>query len=386
MRIGYVVDRWVELSQTFIVEEVAELGRQGAHVVVVALHESSVDPGRPAVYLRRTPAGVAVQGRAHVRWAVRSPRRYLAFLRLVAALRADRSEIAWRRLPWVAEQLRADGVDRLHAHFAWAGASAAMALSTLTGWPWALTVHARDIYAPRPGLVRKLDGCDLLVTVCRYNVDVLRNAHGVIRPVELVVCGVVPPVDWGDATPDVDIVAVGRLVEKKGFDVLLHAFRRVLDSRPQSTLDIIGTGPLADELTELATRLGLDDRLRLTGARPHAAVLDRIATAKLLCLPARVARDGDADSMPVVVKEAMARGVAVVATAVTAIPEMVDDEVGVLVPPDDASQLAAAVLRLLDDDDLRGRLGRAGRKRVEERFTLADEVGRLHAALQRMAS
>jgi glycosyltransferase involved in cell wall biosynthesis len=90
--------------------------------------------------------------------------------------------------------------------------------------------------------------------------------------------------------------------------------------------------------------------------------------------------------MPVVIKEAMARGVPVVATAITAIPEMVDDEVGALVQPDDVDALAAAVLRLLEDDALRTRLGKEARKRVEDRFALADEVRRLHTALERMVA
>jgi glycosyltransferase involved in cell wall biosynthesis len=108
-----------------------------------------------------------------------------------------------------------------------------------------------------------------------------------------------------------------------------------------------------------------------------------MAAAAIVCLPARIADDGDRDSMPVVLKEAMARAVPVVATAVVAIPEMVDDEVGRLVPPEDPGALARALGELLGDVELRRTLGTNARARVAQRFTLAGEVrrlrGRFHA-------
>jgi glycosyltransferase involved in cell wall biosynthesis len=386
MKVAYVVDKWVELSQTFVVEEVQELRRQGTDVVVVALHKGTENTALPAAYLRETPSGWRVHARAHGRWALRSPRRYASFLRLLAAVGEDRGPIAWKRLPWLAEQLKLQGVDRLHAHFAWDGATAAAALSRLTGWPWALTVHARDIYAPRPRVQLKLETCDLLVTVCRYNVHLLRDRYGLTRHVELVICGVAVPASWGTTPEKVDVIAVGRLVEKKGFDVLLRAFRQVLDVRPQSTLHVLGEGSEGGRLRTLAEKLDLGDQVVFAGAVPHDEVLSRIDEAAILCLPARIAQDGDADSMPVVIKEAMVRGKPVVATDVTAVPEMVDDEVGLLVAPEDDVSLGHALLRLLEDPSLRRALGRQGRERAVSRFAREAEVARLRVALASMAS
>jgi glycosyltransferase involved in cell wall biosynthesis len=104
--------------------------------------------------------------------------------------------------------------------------------------------------------------------------------------------------------------------------------------------------------------------------------------AKILCLPARIASNGDRDSMPLVVKEAMVRSVPVVASDVAAIPEMVDSTVGRLVPPDNPMALANGLNQLLAmSNDERGRLGAAGRRRVLDRFTLASEVARMHLIL-----
>jgi glycosyltransferase involved in cell wall biosynthesis len=292
--------------------------------------------------------------------------------------------MAWKRLPWAASELSAQGVDRLHAHFAWAGASAAEALSALTGWPWALTVHARDIYAPRPGLASKLERCTQLVTVCLYNVDFLRKRHGVRRDITLVVCGVTVPEPWTRPTSTVDVVAVGRLVEKKGFDVLVEAMAELRTANPSWRLVIVGEGPERSRLEGLVSDLALTQTVKLVGALPHHEVLELVGSSSVLCLPARVARDGDADSMPLVVKEAMAREVAVVVTPVGGLPELVDEAVGAVVPPDDPVALAEALRRLLRDEPLRKRLGAAGRSRILDGFTVQGEVARLRAALAGM--
>lgn len=382
MTVGYVLDRWVELSQTFVLEEVRELEAQGTRVAVLALHRGSSGPPSPvpATYLRDAPAG-RVHALAHLRWLLRSPRRYVAFRAAVRRHPTETGEMAWKRLPWAALRLQEQGVDRLHAHFAWAGAAAAEALSALTGWPWALTTHARDIYAPRPAVVEKLSRCTLLVTVCDYNVRLLRERYGLTRAIALVVCGVAVPDVRSRSAPECDVVAVGRLVEKKGFDVLLRAFAEVARDRPRSTLRIIGEGPQRAELEAQVDALGLRDNVELAGAVPHDEVLAAVAASAVLCLPARVAKDGDADSMPLVVKEAMAREVPVVVTPVGGLPELVDEQVGLVVPPDDPGALAVALDKLLGDEQLRTRLGRAGRERVLARFTLHGEVTRLRRLL-----
>ena len=146
------------------------------------------------------------------------------------------------------------------------------------------------------------------------------------------------------------------------------------------------TVPTATRSVRSSTSSACGITSRCSGPRDHTWVLDRMATAAVVCLPARIADDGDRDSMPVVLKEAMARSYPVVATAVVAIPEMVDDEVGRLVPPDDPGALAAALGELLGDADLRGRLGAAGRDRVAERFTLAGEVTRLRGLFERWSA
>jgi glycosyltransferase involved in cell wall biosynthesis len=375
VRVAYVVDEWVRLSQTFVRQEVAELRRQGVTVEVVALGRGDVAPGpdEPATYLpdlvpRTRPARLAA--------LLRNPPAAVALARAQARMRPER--IRYRAaLPAVAARLRRAEVTWVHAHFAWEAAGVAEALAALLGVGWSFTAHANDIFVANTHLAGKLVRADGVVTVCRYNEDHLRATYPTLPPVEIVVCGVEVPPPSGRLGGGPDVLAVGRLVPKKGFDLLVRAAAALHADHPDLTIEIVGDGPERGALEALAGELGVGSRVTFAGSRPHDYVLDRMARSRMVCLPARVADDGDRDSMPVVLKEAMARAVPVVATDVVAIPEMVDDSVGRLVPPDDAAALAGAIRTLVDDEPLGRALGQAGRARVEERFTLAGETGRL---------
>ena len=377
MKICYAVERFPVLSQTFVRNEVLELERQGIPVVVARLLPGDVDGvDVPVVDVRGPHDGRLRLLLDHLHFAVRRPVGYARFVRTARALGDEGSRIAWRRLPRVARQLQRDGVDRLHAHFAWGGAALAMTLSALTGWPWAMTMHARDIFTDRRNLDRKLADADLLITVCDYNLRYLREDLNLHRKVEKVFCGVELP-EPHTSPRDIDICFVGRMVEKKGLDLLLRAFAELAASRPHVCLDIVGDGPLLPAMQQLADDLGIGPRVQFRGAIPHEDVLTLLERSRVFCLPTRVAADGDADAMPLVIKEAMAREVAVVAGDAGGVGEMVDGTTGLLVAPDDVAALRDALAVVLDDEDTRQALARAGRARVERDFTLTGEVAKV---------
>ncbi|HET6908586.1 MAG TPA: glycosyltransferase family 4 protein [Mycobacteriales bacterium] len=388
MTVGYTVERFPVLSQTFVRNEVEELRRQGIDVVVARLYPGDVDAdvGVPTIDVRAPHDGRLRLLSDHLHYAIHRPLRYLRFLRAVRSLPTERDQIAWRRLPRVARQLTAAGVDRLHAHFAWGGAALALALGELTGWPWAMTMHARDIFTERRNLRVKLAAADLLITVCDYNLRYLRDELGVQRPVAKVVCGARPP----EHVPSLDdrphaICFVGRMVEKKGVDLLLRAFAAIAGERSDIDLHLVGDGPMLADMQALAAELALGDVAHFHGALPHQAALQIIERSRILCLPARVAADGDVDSMPLVVKEAMARGTAVVATAAGGVAEMVDGVTGLLVPPDDVDGLAKALAALIDNDDKRKCVAKHGQRKFQSEFRLTQEVTKLRALLATMS-
>lgn len=374
MRVAYLLDRYPVLTQTFVRLEIEELLRQGVDVEVYALRAGDeVQLGEPPVtVVRDLPGDKVGHAVAHLRWAVRSPARYLAFLRAVRAVASERRDVPFRRLPALADVLTERGTDHLHAHFGWSGAAAAWCLAELTGRPWSMTVHGNDLFAQTRNLEPKLAAADHVVTVCEYNRRWLLERHA-LDP-SIIVCGVEVPSDDQLATEAaIDVVLVGRLVAKKGVDLLLAAAAIL----PDVSFEIIGDGPLRPELETAAP-----PNVSFVGALPHREVLDRIARARLLCLPARVASDGDRDSMPLVVKEAMARRVPVVVSDAVGLPELVDETCGWVVPAEDDGALTASLRSALADPAERARRADAGRRRVAEGFTLAGEVAKLRALFE----
>ena len=382
-RVTYVLTKHVQPSQTFVRGEIAELRRQGVAVDVVSVERGDAPPdaGEQVLFLCDRERSRGELWREHAAAAARRPVGYLRFAVLVVLLRGEMGtgpeKVPWWLLPGVAREVRRSGSRALHAHFGWSGAAAACLLSALTGRPWSVTLHAKDIFSKQRNLRHKLRTADRLVTVCDYNLAWMRTHLGLRRPVALVVCGVTaPPADERPVT-GADVVAVGRLVPKKGFDTLLRAAADL----PGVTMDVIGEGPERARLEALSDELDLGARVRLLGARSHAESLARIAGAQVMCLPARVAEDGDRDSMPVVIKEAMVRGVPVVASDVAAIPEMLSDGCGVMVGPDDPAALASALRSVLTDPALAASTSAAARSRVADRFTLEGETARLREIL-----
>jgi colanic acid/amylovoran biosynthesis glycosyltransferase len=382
--VGYLLERYPVVSQTFVSNEIAELRRQGVDVVLAALWAGDdIEVGdRPDVIVHETMPRGRRLALDHIIAMLGNPLRYLRFLRVVRSLGDEARVAGWHALPSLARRLRQCGVDRLHAHFAWGGAAAAAALSELTGWPWALTVHARDIFAERRNLALKLRRTDCLITVCDYNRRYLVDELGFDQPISIVVCGVtLPEPSTAEPSRAPRVVFVGRFVEKKGADVLLRAAAELSPTMPELRVDLVGDGPLDESLRSLANSLGLQTVARFHGAVSHSAALDLIGHSAVLCLPSRVASDGDVDSMPLVVKEAMVRGVAVAGCDVGGVSEMIGDGCGELVAPDDPAALADALRRLLSDPSHRDAcVARAG-ERARQRFVLSDRVGDLRSIL-----
>jgi glycosyltransferase involved in cell wall biosynthesis len=380
--VGYLLDRYLQTSQTFVSNEIDEMRAQGVEVVVVALRrgDRELEDDPRVLYLEDIPLGRRLYA-DHLRWLVRHPVRYARFAARVFQLRKDMGTygelLAWQRLPRAADHLQRLDAQELHAHFAWWGATAAACLAPLLGLRWSVVLHAKDIFSKQRCLPQKLRMADTLITVCDYNLQWMREHLGLTRDVGMVICGVHLPAADEPRIAGADVVVVGRLIEKKGVDVLIDAAALLSATRPDLTVDVIGEGPLRAELEEQAARLGLGDSVRFLGRVQHDEVLQRIGGARVFCLPARIAEDGDRDSMPVVIKEAMVRRVPCVGSDVAAVPEMLDDGCGLLVPPDDPAALAAALAKLLDDEALREDVTERAYARAKARFTLSGEVHHL---------
>jgi glycosyltransferase involved in cell wall biosynthesis len=253
-----------------------------------------------------------------------------------------------------------------------------MRISLLTGVPYSVTTHAYDIFLAPANLDEKLERARFHVTVCEYNAQFLR--HRVPRAagrLHKVVMGV-DPEQFKRSRPypaSRTVVAVGRLIEKKGFAYLVEAARRL----PDVQVKIVGDGLLRAQLAASAA-----PNVELLGALSPGAVRDVLETADLLAMPCVVAADGDRDSMPVVVKEALAMEIPVVGSDEVGMPEMVQDGWGKLVPPRDAEALAAAIAELLAlPAHERTVMGQRGREYVTRNYSLRGEALKMIGILER---
>ena len=290
------------------------------------------------------------------------------------------------------------------AHFAWTTADVAAAAARLSGRPWFCFVHAWDVFTrPAQELHRRTASATRLVACSQAAADacvaagVDRNRIAVIHhgvfPVEsqkskvesLPPSTLQPSTSRPTATRPLAVIAVGRLVEKKGFDTLVRAWPAVIHAIPDATLRIVGDGPCAARLRRLADKVGGEKGgIVFSGALSEAETLCSIASADMLVLPSRRLPDGDRDGIPNVILEAMALGVPVVTTDAGAAGEVVADGVsGRLLPsPLEPSALAEAIFQLATDRPLRETLADNGRAVVRERFAASAYLEAVTALLE----
>lgn len=394
----YLLRDYPSLSQTFVRNEIVALRAAGVPVEVVALRASDAANipagwGGPHRVARRQERSRGY--RDSLWWLLIHPLRFLRLWQLVRACAQQERWTALYLVPTLARQLRGHPYGACHTHFAFENAYPALYLAALLGCPSSITVHASDIYRDVPATVGLLQNFDTVVTVCRFNVELL-VAHGLpASRLRVVACGVdlpdVPPpsaaphrglVGGPGTTPRVGspvLVSVGRLVPKKGFDVLLRALPAVLAAVPDARLQIVGSGPQEPVLRDLLTELHLGSAVDLLGARPHGEALAAIDAADVFVLACAVPPDGDTDALPVVLREAMARARPVVTTAVAGIPETIDEASGWVVPPADPPALADALVQALTEPAVAAARGRAARERVAAQYTLARSAAELRA-------
>jgi colanic acid/amylovoran biosynthesis glycosyltransferase len=370
-----LVDHFPQLTETFVSAEARAL-RDLGHAVRVEARERPPAPD-PSAAAGLAVAYAADDGRRRrlgdLLWLVaRHPRACVADLR--ARRRRGREE--WvaplGRLAPVARRIQRSGAGHLHAHFAAGAALDALRIAALLGLPYSVTAHAFDIWLTPRNLREKLTRAAFATTGCEYNARHLREIAPGAR-IEVVVMGV-DGERFRRARPQPGgrtVAAVGRLVPKKGFADLVRAARGVADG-----LVVVGDGPLRAELEALAAREGVP--ARFLGELPPDAVRAVLEDADVLAMPCVVAPDGDRDSMPVVVKEALAMELCVVASDEVGLPEVVREPWGVLHAPGDTTGLAAALRAVLDrSPSERARAGAAGRAWVLEHASLRRETARL---------
>ncbi|MBM4284529.1 MAG: glycosyltransferase family 4 protein [Deltaproteobacteria bacterium] len=398
-RVGYLLLWFPEPSQTFILDEVNTLADLGLDVRVFTLYGP-----RPAARVAgmaqvRTPVsrlGIPAAGML-LRELAQAPYRFgrpaAPFLARVLARRWRSLETAgealWAALAGVhlARRGRAEGLTHFHAPWANGPATAAWVASHLSGIPFSFCAHAHDLYPPDGALTEKLRAARFVRTISEANRRFLTDLAPEAAPKIVKIPYGAPLTATSPASPPPGpphrLLALGRLVEKKGFPILLEACHLLARDGADFHLTLAGDGPQRRHLLRLIADLGLADRVSLPGFVPHNRVPALFAAAHLFVMPCIIDSRGDRDGLPNVILEALAHAVPVVATPVNGIPEAVrPGETGWLVPAGDAKALARAIREALADPAEARRRARAGQALVAQEFNSRRNYGRLLACLQ----
>ncbi|MBJ7330562.1 MAG: glycosyltransferase family 4 protein [Solirubrobacteraceae bacterium] len=400
--IAYVVGDYPAPSHAFVQREILGLRARGADVHTFSIRRADatslltdVDRDEDA----RTEALRPIRPRAVAHAFGRALRARPG--RLLAALRLSQRQVrggprarlwglfylAEALLVW--ERCTEAGVRHLHAHHLAHSADIAMLAAALGSdradpWTWSFTMHGPDEFSDVPRLRLDVKVADAAAVMCISHFcrsQIMGHVPAADwDKLHLVRCGVdsarFAPADAQSPAGSLRVLCVGRLVAVKGQALLIEATATLRARGVDVVTTLVGRGPERERLEALAAELGATEHVRFTGALGQDDILTQYHAADAFCLPSF------AEGVPVVLMEAMSCELPVVTTRIMGIPELVQDEAGgLLVAPGQVETLADALERLAADPELRARLGRGGRARVQEEFEIADCVEQLVRAL-----
>jgi ABC-type multidrug transport system fused ATPase/permease subunit/glycosyltransferase involved in cell wall biosynthesis len=410
--VAYVLKGFPRLSEMFIASEIYRLEQMGVRLKLYVLmppdenmHHEVVDRIQtkpdylpPTTSLSKTALprwlrenfSTFLPGLMRVLWRYPRGTARAAWAALAQSLRARTGIWSVPKKQYLREFLRATALaDRLrqtpevyhlHAHFSHGATTVTWFTSLITGLPFSFTAHAKDIYCdslnPAGLLGRKMDAAEFVATCTDANRKHLQPLSA--TPVHCIYHGLNADfsrllgeqVSMPKRNTQLRILAVGRLVPKKGFDLLIEACAALKNlGVPFETLIVGGTGEHEIELRKRIVHHGLEAQVKIAGPTTQDNLLREYQRATVFCLPCRVLENGDRDGIPNVLMEAMSCGLPIVTTEVSGIPELIRNGVnGLLVPPDDVPSLTRALLCLYDDPRLAASLGGEATKTIREDF------------------
>ena len=405
IKVGYVLKRYPRYSETFVVNEILAHEAVGLDIDIFALRppcdshfQNIISQVRASVTYIRKP----VQGRVShsLNSNAPTPASYFwAELQEIALVIPD----FWSKLSfaagerastvyqaaWLAREVRLRQITHLHAHFGSVATSVTRLAAHFADVPYTFTAHAKDIFhnSVNPkDMTRKIRDSAAVVTVSNYNVQYLQRVYGsVTSNVERIYNGL-DLTQFAYASPQnrpPQIISVGRLVEKKGLSILVEACALLKQQGCDFHCQIVGTGELAGELKVHIEALGLVEQVCLVGARPQNEVFELLQQAAVFAAPYIIGKDGNRDGLPTVLLEAMALGTPCVGTDVTGIPELIrHEQTGLIVPQENASALASALQKLLENPSLRVKFATKARKLMESEFDIHTNAASLRQLFQ----
>ena len=382
-RLAYLFERFPAFTKTFCAREVAELYRQKLRVPVFSIRkpndERPLNISLDGVDIRYLPDSNSLRFKMLTRIAARR------FSHISNPKEDPRDKHRFYEAIHLGPRLEKEGITAMHAHFAGLAARTAWWIKRLFGIPYSFTGHANDIFVERPDqrlpLKQLIKDAEFVATETDFSTDYLQSKfpesankiHRVYNGLNLDPFRMANP-----AAGSLEIISIGRLIPKKGFELLVNACNVLMSRGLQLHCRIVGSGPEHVPLRQLIDRLGLGKFIELTGPKAQPEIVDLLAQSNLFVFPAVEDGSGDRDNLPTVIIEAMASGLPVVATGLGGIGEIVTHQAnGLIVPEGDVDALATAIGFLAEHAELRKSYGQNGLAVVKEKFRVETTVAGL---------
>ena len=383
-KIAYILPCYPVLSETFISTEISAMREVGHEIVPISL---SRPHGRVQRIDMHKIIGTVYFDNLHFKdalsgiFSIKSIKRALIFA-------LNQHGIGIKSLLYSALKIlhvvRKLNCDHIHAHFAESTTAFAIVVARLANISVSFVSHGHDMYATPSDLQLKLRSSDLAVAVCK---EMLKD-YRVFCPTantELVYCGIDPErfqPSLNNEDKNGKFLFIGRLCETKGIFDLIDAFEMIPDSiRPQ--LDMIGEGVLYDQIKEAICNKNLNAWISLLGAKDSDWIIEHGPKYLSLLSSFKKAANGDRDTGPVVVKEAMAMGLPVITTDFMGCKEMVSNETGFKVREGDSEALAATIKYFMTlDQKTLSQMSNNARKRVIKYFTAKQQAKTLSYSIE----
>ena len=388
---AYLFERFPSFGQTFCYREVAELDRQDVAPPIFSIRKPKNEPPQDWDTHIAERVHYLPQEKELLEDVRRATKERKLGTDILAALDEWGRRTDFLRLyqaVYVGLRLREMGVGHVHAHFAGMAARTAFWINKFFSITFSFTAHANDIFVPTHfeiGLDKLVDTARAIITETDYAAQFLRErfpdragrVHRIYNGLDL---SKFARTDFFSVPPL--IISVGRLIPKKGFSDLIRACALLAEHGKSFRCEIMGEGPLENDLRDEIAQHGLQRYVILAGTKPQSELRRRRTAANVFVLPSVIDPEGGMDNLPTVIMEAMATGLPVVSTNIGGIPEMViENETGFLVQPGDAVAMADAISKIVGDASVARRLGQSGYVRAQTLFSIEKNVRELRGLI-----
>jgi len=396
MKVGYILTTFPCRTETFAAREIEGLTKLSFIInVFAAANQGRAHPHTESMKVFYRPSLFSLEallsiGYLCIKYPFALAKLLCLVLKVFATCRREAMSLISNihTIGFFTKHLDEEDIFHIHAYFLSWPATIGLAISVATGRSFSISAHARDIFVEHGAIGLKVSHAKFLATCSQQGLEYLKANLPAKYHYKLRMCyhGIKISSEYSGllgkcaskSNSNGTVIAVGRLVQKKGFEGLLRAFALVVRENPHYRLIIVGDGPGHKQLNDLIKQLTIKDQVELMGWQGHNVTLRLIKQATVLVAPSLLADDGDRDGIPNVIIEAFASGTPVIASGLEGISEVVEHcRTGLLVKPGNIAELASAIKELLNNKHLQNRLSQAAYETVIQRFDTSKNTRQL---------